>query len=112
MIHVTEVNYRSNDERRVDIVLTDYPTMSTPAFTDLPADFQRALREWVADKVTVLPLKTPDEWCTELGARVLDADGWRDGTWGEPITREEFDRRLLMCTIDAGGYPGFLGGRR
>ena len=59
-------------------------------------------------------LKTPDEWCAELGARVVDPDGWRDGTrdWSEPITREEFDRRLRICTVDGRGYPDFLGGAR
>ncbi len=53
-------------------------------------------------------LMTPQEWCDNLGATVLDADGWRqnDGRqWDDPITREEFDRRLLRCTIDMTRYP-------
>ena len=56
-------------------------------------------------------LKTPSEWCQELGAKIMDPDGWRDGTrdWEEPITREEFDERLNRCTIWSKGYPLFLG---
>jgi len=59
----------------------------------------------------VSELKTPDEWCAELGASVMDPDGWRDGTrdWSEPIDRAEFDRRLIRCTIDGRGYPMFYG---
>jgi hypothetical protein len=56
-------------------------------------------------------LRTPQEWCDALGARVMDPDGWRDGTrdWSESITREEFDGRLIRCTIDGHGYPTFIG---
>lgn len=56
-------------------------------------------------------LRTPQEWCDLLGARVMDPDGWRDGTrsWNEPITKAEFDRRLNVCTIDGRGYPMFMG---
>lgn len=53
---------------------------------------------------------TPSEWCDQLGARILDADGWAgpDGRpFGDPITRAEFDRRLMRCTIDMTGYPDF-----
>lgn len=54
-------------------------------------------------------LKTPSDWCLELDARILDADGWRDGSrdWYDPISRQEFDARLAFCTIDARGYPEF-----
>lgn len=54
-------------------------------------------------------LHTPEEWCLLLDASVMDPDGWRDGTrgWDEPITRDEFDRRLIRCTIDARRYPTF-----
>lgn len=54
-------------------------------------------------------VRTPQEWCDLLGARIADPDGWRDGTrgWDEPIDRAEFDRRLLTCTIDSRGYPSF-----
>lgn len=57
-------------------------------------------------------MKTPEEWCAELGARIADPDGWRghDGRpWTDPISREEFDRRLMVCTIDSRGYPTFYG---
>lgn len=56
-------------------------------------------------------LRTAQEWCDLLGARVMDPDGWRDGSrgWDEQITRGEFDRRLLRCTIDMRGYPDFYG---
>ena len=56
------------------------------------------------------PLKTPQEWCDELGARILDHDGWRGDpgrSWHDRITRAEFDRRLTWCTIDSTGYPEF-----
>jgi hypothetical protein len=59
-------------------------------------------------------LKTPDEWCAILGARILDADGWRGAggrPWSDPISREEFDLRLIVCTIDGYGYPEFIARR-
>lgn len=55
-------------------------------------------------------LKTPDVWCQELGARIVDHDGWRGDpsrNWHDPISRAEFDRRLMRCTIDSTGYPEF-----
>lgn len=61
-------------------------------------------------EVNLNPEKTPTEWCRELGARILDHDGWRGigaPDWHTPITRSEFDRRLNMCTYDATGYPEF-----
>lgn len=53
--------------------------------------------------------RSPHQWCRDLDASILDWDGWRDGdrSWDEPIGREEFDRRLLLCTIDSRRYPTF-----
>lgn len=56
------------------------------------------------------PLKTAQEWCDELGARIVDHDGWRGDpsrSWHDRITRAEFDRRLARCTVDMTGYPEF-----
>lgn len=55
-------------------------------------------------------LKTPSDWCALLGAEIMDHDGWRDGTrsWYDPITREEFDKRLMRCTINMRKYPQFI----
>lgn len=51
------------------------------------------------DEVT---LKTAYEWCDLLGIRLYDPDGWR-GPKGRPLTdlidKEEFDRRIMICTI-------------
>ena len=46
-------------------------------------------------------LKTPGAWCAELGYEVLDPDGWRGSEgrpWTDPITRAEFEERLVTCT--------------
>ena len=63
-------------------------------------------------------LRTSEEWAVQLGADVLDPDGWDRKnfifSWHEePITREEFDRRYLRSTADhVNGYrpPRFLHG--
>lgn len=51
------------------------------------------------DEVT---LKTAYEWADLLGYRIYDPDGWR-GKNGRPLTdlidREEFDQRIVLCTI-------------
>lgn len=44
------------------------------------------------------PKTTPEEWCIRLGYVVLDADGWEDKPWSEPITRAEFLRRAVQST--------------
>lgn len=47
-------------------------------------------------------LRTPDQWCTEHGIRVLDPDGWRHGDalpWDTPISLDEFFRRLAKSTV-------------
>ncbi len=52
-------------------------------------------------------LKLPREWAREDGIRVLDADGWmgKDGrSWFEPISREEFDRRVAISTVGPWKY--------
>lgn len=61
--------------------------------------------------MTAEVLRTAAQWCVLLDARIADPDGWRDGTrsWDEPIGRDEFDRRLMVCTIDSRGYPTFYG---
>ena len=48
-------------------------------------------------------LRMPTEWERELGVRVIDADGWAGSdfkTWGEKITREEFERRAAESTVE------------
>jgi hypothetical protein len=48
-------------------------------------------------------LKTPDEWCAETGITVWNPDGWnlpRDQRpWTEPISLDEFDRRVTHSSI-------------
>lgn len=46
-------------------------------------------------------LRTPEQWCEVTGVEILDPDGWRmDGQhFEEPIGFEEFERRLVYCTI-------------
>lgn len=55
-------------------------------------------------------LRTPENWCELLDARILDPDGWRgpDGRdWNDPIDRKEFDRRYKRCTVDLRRYDPF-----
>lgn len=47
-------------------------------------------------------LKTPEEWAAEMGATILDPDGWRrpnDPPFDQPCTREEFLPRFYISTI-------------
>jgi hypothetical protein len=46
--------------------------------------------------------KTGRQWAADLGVTILDPDGWRlaDGvTLDDPITRLDFERRLIVSTI-------------
>lgn len=46
-------------------------------------------------------LKTPSDWAKEQGVVILDADGWNDGKpFTDPVTAEEFARRLEQCTAE------------
>lgn len=83
-------------------------TVSALRALDVGEDALRPVVEWVISKHSEL---TPEDWCRLLGARIADPDGWRDGSrqWWEPISREEFDTRLRVCTIDMRGYPDFYG---
>ena len=46
----------------------------------------------------------PSEWEVIDNIKVLDPDGWRmdNRPWDVPITREEWDRRMLRSTIQRG----------
>lgn len=49
-------------------------------------------------------LRTPEEWLNlkHPNLHVIDPDGWRGVNgkpWDQPISEEEFDRRLPWCTI-------------
>lgn len=48
--------------------------------------------------------RTSEDWAAQLGAEVLDPDGWDRRnfiySWHEElITREEFDRRFMRSTV-------------
>lgn len=48
-------------------------------------------------------LKFPREWEAIDGVKVIDPDGWSHGSyqsWGTPISREEWERRLSTSTIE------------
>jgi hypothetical protein len=49
-------------------------------------------------------LRTPDEWLMlkHPNLKVYDPDGWRGLSgrpWTDPISEDEFDQRLVRCTI-------------
>jgi hypothetical protein len=47
-------------------------------------------------------LKTPEEWSTIYGIRIMDPDGWRMPNapkWDTPISREEFSWRMGISSI-------------
>lgn len=51
-------------------------------------------------------IKTPDEWCEQLGFKILDPDGWRwdfgdikPRTYEDPIGRHEFEQRAMRSTM-------------
>lgn len=63
--------------------------------------------KWLTGKGITLaesrPLRTPSEWEVIYGVKVVDPDGWSHGTyqsWGTPISREEWERRLSTSTVD------------
>lgn len=41
----------------------------------------------------------PSVWVELTGIEVIDADGWADGTWENPITIREFLERCETSTI-------------
>jgi hypothetical protein len=46
--------------------------------------------------------RKPMDWLSMprfQGWAILDPDGWRDGTWEQPVTIQEFERRLMQCTL-------------
>lgn len=68
-----------------------------------PSPFWDTPEEADAELARALELKTPNTWCRELGITVLDPDGWRGydyRPWGDPITREEFERRAAVSTCN------------
>jgi hypothetical protein len=42
--------------------------------------------------------KTPEQWAQEEGTVIMDADGFQEN-WGTPITRDEYDKGIIYCTI-------------
>src|SRR5690349_9732469 len=47
-------------------------------------------------------LKTPEEWATAKGIRIMDPDGWRMDDapeWNQPINEDEFNWRCGMSTV-------------
>jgi hypothetical protein len=45
---------------------------------------------------------TPEQWLATrdlTGTTILDYDGWTKEEWPKPIGRQEFERRLSLCTI-------------
>lgn len=61
-----------------------------------------------------IELKSAEEWLQEpefKGIIILDPDGWdrRPGhfekSWNKKITKQEFNKRLMYCTI-SGYFPG------
>lgn len=71
------------------------------------------IHHFVGAKVITWPVEdlTGAEWAQYFGAKILDPDGW-DRTTDEfdtlKISKEEFDKRVRMCTIDMRGYPTFV----
>lgn len=60
----------------------------------------------MTDQPDPVTLKTPDEWCADLGVTVLDPDGWRTRVdeypprpWTDLISRAEFDARFSVSTV-------------
>lgn len=47
-------------------------------------------------------LRAPVDWLRERhpNITIVDADGWRDQPWEQPVTVEEFERRLAQCTVN------------
>lgn len=76
-----------------------------PRFVPTADPDHRAACKAEIDDVLSGKKRIPARWAAERGLTILDADGWRaDGTpLDQPITREEFDRRLALST--AGPTP-------
>lgn len=56
------------------------------------------------------PLKTPTEWAALSGIRIIDIDGWRspeEKDFSLPVTQEEFDGRVIRCTVQIVDWEKF-----
>ena len=55
----------------------------------------------VFTNLTVVDVKSPDEWCEIHGVEIIDPDGWRHDqlAWETLITEQEFHTRVQHCTI-------------
>lgn len=53
-------------------------------------------------------VRTPDEWCKRFSVTVHGPDGWRGKSWDEPITEDEFWRRVAVssCEMPVRGLGG------
>lgn len=55
-------------------------------------------------------LKTPTEWATLSGIRIIDIDGWRppeEKDFSLPVTKEEFDQRIVRCMVQIVDWDKF-----
>lgn len=61
--------------------------------------------DWEPDEPPTLPDKKrlPAHWCSILGMRIMDPDGWRrrddETTWDTPVTLAEFQERAGLSTV-------------
>lgn len=64
--------------------------------------YRKRSQELQAELERKKKLLTPDEWAEIYCIRILDPDGWRidHKDYNEPISREEFDRRMGTSTIE------------
>ena len=55
-----------------------------------------------------LKLMTPAEWCQKFHLHIIDADGWHDKDFGEPISENEFYERACDSTCCGKGMSLLL----
>lgn len=48
--------------------------------------------------VSINEEKFPQEWCEEYDIEIIDADGWKDKSISQKITKKEFVERCFQST--------------
>lgn len=43
----------------------------------------------------------PEVWAERQGVKITDREGWKDKSFYEPITHEEFQQRVILCATES-----------
>lgn len=58
------------------------------------------LKAFLREEITGLITRTSEEWLRTTNYKVISREGWEGKSWKESITWKEFERRLMLSTIE------------